>query len=264
MPDWKDTQPDEIKNDPNFASFKGETLEQVFPEIAKSFGSAQKMIGSRIPIPTKPEELPEWNKAHREKLVKAGIIGEGAPETPDKYTLPDSGKEVFGALKLDTLLKDKILPGFHKLGIPRAQAEGVLGLYAEVLTDVENARTVNHNTSVETLKKEWGVEYDAKTAKAVRAVRSLGGEELTERLDETGWGDDPVLIRIFSRIGDMIGEDGFIKGGQVTFDSTIDAAKAKIAEMANDPKHPLWDENHPAHKAAVAEQTRLFQIANPK
>ena len=264
MTDWKDTQPDEIKNDPNFASFKGETLEAVFPEVAKSFVNAQKMMGSRVPLPSKPEDLPEWNKNHRDKLVKAGIIGEGAPESPDKYTLPDSGKEVFGALKLDTLLKEKILPGFHKLGIPRTQAEGVLGLYAEVLSDVEKSRTINHNSSVEALKKEWGVEYDAKTSRAIRAVKALGGEELGSHLDETGWGDDPVLIRIFSRVGEMIGEDGFIKGGQVTFDSTIDAAKAKISEMASDPKHPVWDETNPGHAAAVTERTRLFQIAYPK
>jgi len=259
---WRDGLPDDLKADPNLEPIKGETWDEAGPVLVKSFINAQKMIGGRIPLPAKPEEVDAWKKENLPKLEKAGIsFGTKPPETPDKYTLPQGKAEVFENVKMMDMIKTKILPDFHKLNLDSAQAEGVMGTIADIIENVENTRTVSHNQAVESLRKEWGVEYDAKVSRAIRAVNAMGGEGLQQHLDETGWGDDPVLVKVFSRMGEFIGEDGFVKGGQVTMDSSKEQAKAKIAEISNNMDHPLWHDNKPGHPEAVQEWTRLHQVA---
>jgi len=78
-------------------------------------------------------------------------------------------------------------------------------------------------------KEIGGDNYDLKVEKAKRAISVFGTPELKEALEQTRMGNHPELIRVFSRIGEKITEEGnFDRGsgagqrsrGDVLFDNS--------------------------------------------
>jgi hypothetical protein len=78
-------------------------------------------------------------------------------------------------------------------------------------------------------------------------------------LEKSGLGNNPVLVKFFARVGhelledQLVGEGGDVIGGE--------GAKAEIAKIMGDPKHPYFNRSHPEHEAALKKMTGLYQIA---
>lgn len=67
------------------------------------------------------------------------------------------------------------------------------------------------------LKEEWGDKYEGNLNIARKAIIHFGGDkvkELTEAIDRSGIGDDPVFIKFMYEIGKNLVEDNFIIGGK--------------------------------------------------
>ncbi len=56
------------------------------------------------------------------------------------------------------------------------------------------------------LRKELGSDYDSAIANAAKIVE-LGGDDIKSWLEETGAGNDPRFVKVFSKLGAMISED---------------------------------------------------------
>lgn len=242
---WRESLGD-LGKEKVFDVFKGKDWTEVGPAMAKQYVEAQKLIGGSIRIPkpdASPEEKQKWLNDIYNKL--------GRPEKPEQYKIP----EVDGIKWNEEQLKPA-LETFHKLGFTAEQAEGVLKLYAQVLgQNVENARK-RHNSAVETLKKEWGNNYDRKVVVAQRVINQFGGEELKKFLDDSGAGDNPHLVKALAEIGEILAEDGFISGRVEGEMSKADIMK-KMEAMLLDPSHPINNLRHPGHAAALEEYKQL-------
>jgi hypothetical protein len=130
------------------------------------------------------------------------------------------------------------------------------------------------------LRKEWGASYDENLSDAQAAVRHLGGDKLIAELnivkDGKATGDNAELLRTFAKLGKQYREDGVLKGGSQPEGGGMDpaAAKAQIAKLqANSDFSKVWlnkgatgkvDGKDMTHAEAVAEMTRLYQLANPE
>jgi len=241
---WKDALPEEVREDPSMQAI------QSVDNLAKSYVNAQKMVGSdKIIVPNKYAEDNEWNDV----FTKLGL-----PEKSDDYDLTfketdDFNKEFFGNFK-DTA---------HGAGILPKQAQKLYDWYSETNTkmidDYNKERQVNEQKAIDGLKSEWGSAYDSKLKAAHAAVNHYGDDKLTAFLDETGLGNNPNLIKAFSRMGESLSEDTFSDGGTKKFGVAPDDAQAQINSIMADKKHPYHDKYNPSHKNAVDEVQRLFQ-----
>ena len=94
-----------------------------------------------------------------------------------------------------------------------------------------------------TLRQEWGAEFERKVNSAILAAQRLPSS-VRLHLEESGLGDDPVLIRRMAEIGEQKG---------------MSAAFEQIQKLKEDPAY--WDRHDPRHKAAVDEMQRLAKQA---
>lgn len=245
--DWRAALPEALQKDPALASFKD------VASLAKSYREAAKLIGSSIRIPG-PNASPEEVAAFRAKL--------GVPESPEGYRM-DAPPEV--APLLDGEMLDRFKQAAHRLGVP---AQAVAGLWQWYLGELrEQQRGVAQMTKqvAAQLREEWGdALFERNVALAQRTVREFGGEELIEFLDATGLGNHPGLIKLFARVGHLLAEDGHVPG-DVNGIVTPEAARQRIAEIMSNPEHPYHRKYYgtPGHEEAVAEVSRLFQLAYP-
>ena len=237
--------PAEYRTDPAFASFKDITA------LAKSFKDTQQFVGA--------------DKAHVLRLPKEGGVPDevwqrlGRPEKAEGYELaapegfPDDAMEAFRETA-------------HKLGLPQAQAAGVLEFYQQ---QQQQARTQMQTQSAEALKREWGAAYDDRMAAAKRAVREVGGDAVLGVLEQSGLGNHPDVIRMFAQIGMDRAEPGALKGGSggvgMGGRRTPQQAQAAIGAKQRDAEFmkAYHGADHAGHAAAVAEMAELYRQAHP-
>lgn len=138
----------------------------------------------------------------------------------DGVTLPEDLPE---GMQLDTELFDQAKSIADKHNMPKEALQEIVNLYANKAIDSNN-----------TIAKEWeqveqrwqeetrndseigGDKYDLKVEKAKRAISVFGTPELMEALDSTRAGNHPEFIRLLSRIGEKITEDGGFDAGNST------------------------------------------------
>lgn len=241
---WKDALPEDVKSDPSMQAI------QTVDNLAKSYVNAQKMIGAdKIMVPNKYAEDNEW----KDVFTKLGL-----PEKVDDYELSfkeggDIDKEFFGNFK----------GAAHDAGILPKQAQKLFDWYNKTNTEMvdkyTNDRKMNEQKSVDGLKAEWGSAYDSKMKAAKEAVLHYGDENLKAFLDETGLGNNPNLIKTFSKMGASLTEDSFTDGGQAKLGFSPQDAQLQINSIMSDKNHPYHDKHNPNHNNAVAEVHKLFQ-----
>jgi hypothetical protein len=254
--DWRGGLPEEIRGEKSLEVIKGKDWSEAGPVLAKSYVEAQKMIGGSVRIPKEDAPPEEWQKFHQ-KL--------GTPEKPEGYQFnrPALGE---GAA-WDSAFEKKFLATAHGLGLNNKGVQKLMDLQAELVETQLKDIARKRQETVETLKKEWGGDYERKLSLAGRAKMLLQAkagiseEEADAFFDGMGAGDHPVILKIFHQLGEIFAEDGWIRGDEVPA-SGVEAAKAKIKEINANPKHPYWVDG-PGHAEAVKEMEELHKIAYP-
>lgn len=171
---------------------------------------------------------PAWHESIADEGLKAFIQGKGfkdaaeaakalqdlegktaVPASLDEYQLPvpEGQDKAFGS---------EAAKWMHEAGIPVAQARTLAekwNAYQASQTEAANAaRQQQGEADVQTLKKEWGGQYDANVELAKRAVRTFGADEQTLEKISGALGDGETM-RLFHRIGAHLGEGTLIPGG---------------------------------------------------
>ena len=247
---WFDGFSDEIRNDPTVRKYKSSE------ELAKAHINLQSKIGAKGVIVPKEGATQEEYDAFYEKL--------GRPKTSDEYKFTPI-ENLHESIKITSDGEKAFKDIAHKIGLSQVQADALNKWY---LSNI-NASTKNSfeeqdkalKSAEATLRQDWGQGYEQRIKLAQRVVDKFGGEEAKSALKEVG--NNPAVLKMLAEIGSKMSEDsiGDIGGGNLLM--TASQAKQKIAEMANDKTHPVWDESHPMHKEAVEERTRLYKLAYP-
>ena len=237
---WRDSLPEDFRNDPSLVNFKG------VDDLAKSFIHAQKLIGKdKVVLPTASSTPEEWNGLYK-KL--------GMPDS-DKYSVEGLGEdEASGKLK-ELFVKNNILPN---------QAKEIMNFLANEFsaneTDVDAQYEQAVQAGIEELKADWGEAYAPNLQRAVAVIEMFGDEDIKSYLNETGLGNDPKLIKFFAKVGAQFSEDSF-KGNTTAAMSRQDA-QARINQLYSDKQGPLLNSRDPRHKDALAEIEKLSAIIN--
>ena len=241
--DWRASLPEDIREDPSLKPL------QDINSLAKSYVHSQRMLGTdKVVVPGKYATPDEWRGFYH----KVGL-----PEEVKDYELTSSDTDV------DQEFFDDYKKASHKAGVLPSQAQEMFNWYmdkanAEVQRqEDESARNIEN--SMKTLQTDWGSTFESKINSARAAVNHFGDENLKAYLDESGLGNDPNLIKVFSKIGETLSDDTF-RGEADTgnYGRTPVQAQKEINDIMADPKHPYFDKNHPNHKKALEDMQRLF------
>lgn len=246
-PSWRDSLPDDIREDVNLTKF--DSVEA----LAKSYMHASSMIGrDKIPMPKTDEEWAEvYNKL-------------GRPESAEQYEIAlEEGLHE----DINENLKNSI-PWFkevaHSLGLSHKQASAFHTEYVNFVKKQmeENQVLVKEQMSETTqaLKLEYGQAYNTKLHLANRAMDRFGGPGLVEKLAKSGLGRDPEVVKAFVQIGELISEDlGLDKNGEPT--NTPAELQDQIEDLQS--QGAYLDDTHPQHARVVKQVQALMERLYP-
>jgi len=239
---WLDGLEEEYRSNPLIN--KWESLN----DFAKTHLNAQKLIGAdKIAIPGKAATAEEWQSVYQRL---------GAPEDPNQYELEQT--DVFDEGSF-TAFRNKA----YEIGLSNKQAQEIAGLYQDQINAGrealnQRAEEARFNGEQE-LRQEFGQNFEKKLTQAQAAARTVMGDtEIFDQIqlaDGRVLGDHPAIIRTFSRMAEMLGEDGLVGEPTEVVMSSQDAQKLIQEHMQ--PNTPYTVAGHPGHDAAVAEVLRL-------
>lgn len=216
-------------------------------DFATSYVHAQRLIGAdKIPVPGKHATDDEWRAVYQ-KL--------GAPNDPTQYEFEKT--QVFDDASFDAF-RNKA----YELGLTNKQAREIAGLYEQQINmgrDIlsQRAEEARFNGEQE-LRREFGDYFEQRLDMARAAASTVVENEdifALQLADGRMLGDHPQIVRAFSKMAEMLGEDSLV--GETT-EVIMSAAEAKrrydevVAQGS-----PWWNKFHPEHQSYVDEAVHL-------
>lgn len=245
---WRNSLPDDIKNDPSLQAIKD------IPGLVKSYVHAQKLVGAdKIQLPNKYDDGTQM-RAVMHKL--------GLPEKIEDYEIK-SAKEEFDEDGLKNFASKA-----HEFGILPKQAQALYDWYEEAQGQADNTYKEKYEEQVQAdianLKKEWGAGFDTNIKLANQTLEYFT-EDNTDLGDyiSQNYGHDTNIVKFLAKVGESLKEGRIIKEGDTDpYAITPDSAAKKVAEIRGDVNSPIYDKNHPQHDIALKELMKFTEIAN--
>lgn len=219
-------------------------------ELAKSHISAQRMIGAdKVVIPGQSATPDEWRAVYQ-KL--------GAPQDPANYELEQT--DVFDETSFDAF-KNKA----YELGLSNQQAKEIAGLYAD---QVNTGRQVLEQRAEEVrfsgeqeLRQQFGDHFDQRLEMARSASQTVMNENDLKIFSEVQLadgrllGDHPAIVRAFTKVAELLGEDNLV-GETTEMVMSSQDAKQRYSEVVQQGS-PYWDKFHAEHQNYIDEALHL-------
>lgn len=250
--DWRSALPEDIRDNPSFAKFNDVT------SLASSYVNLQSHLG-RDKI-AKPVTDSDWDDVY-EFL--------GRPESADKYEielpkgLPDEIASQFNDEKL-SLFKQEA----HKLGLNAEQVKRLVAWQAGNMSKQHEAYKGIIDQSMEqgesALRQEWGRAYDQNLGFARKAFVEYGGDALAAKMESSGLGNDPDVLKAFANIAKTTMADKDLAGPSSGTRMALTPEEAR-SEASTIMSHPAYtDKRHPEHNSMVKKVQGLFAQAHPE
>lgn len=139
-----------------------------------------------------------------------------APESYEDFTIPEG-------FETDDESVEQFSSMAKELGLSQEQAQKLLNKQAEVsaenIAQAETARVQREQGWVDELKADanFGGKNLAETVeRANRTLRNLGSPELISLIKETGYGNNPEVVKFMANIDKRLGEDSMVEGKGTT------------------------------------------------
>lgn len=256
--------PEDLRSDPTFEPYKGESVEEIVGKMAKSHVNVNKLVGADkntvLKFPTSPDDKEAYNAIY-EKL--------GRPTEVDGY-------------ELDRFTKDNPLADADKLkefaqmahdgGVSKEAFDKMVGFYYEMAGANGEAYQQNLDQTIEKyteqLKSEWGDAYEAKTQKVIGILKEHATEDFKQLAADMPWiFDHPSVMKTIDNIVKTVSESGAPSSANTSADAPLspDEAKAAISAMDGDESKMkiLRDTSHPQRQHLLKEREKLFKYAYP-
>jgi len=209
-------------------------------EVMKALIHASSQIGKeKMLVPNKDFTDDQWGDTYK-KL--------GLPESVDKYDLKNNVPE---GMQADEEFFGKFREEAFKNGVLPRQAQALADMYNNHVTEQSkthaDAAQMQLDANVNALKEEWGQDYQRKVGIADSALKEFASKEDIEKLGKSGIFDNPEVTKLFAKIGESLGDDTFIEGGNNQHGKGTAEIQAEI-DSYYDKKHPFRIPTHPQNK----------------
>jgi hypothetical protein len=193
----------------------------------------EKMMGApadQLLRAPKPEDA-EGLKQFRERLSKAHPAF-AVPAKPEEYELPLPAGDTGDFSKVAS-------KWFHDAGVPKQAAQAIAKQWNETIQGMvqadEQAAQQKSTQELETLKGEWGNDYQKGEEYARRGLKAYGQKAGLDDADlkslEKSIGTAKML-KLFRTVGETTAEHGFVGGETGGFGGmSVPQAQAKLAEL---------------------------------
>ncbi len=233
--------PDGLAEEPSLQNFDSvDKLAKSYTHLVKKMGVPAEQL---LRLPQAGEPMDEvYNALGRPETHENYDMGEYAPETT----------EDFRQLA-------------HQIGLNNDQANVLFDAYVNAMAgqqeQEQNAFEQFEVENTQALQKEWGGSFDKNVELARRAFMNFATPEAVEIMEQTGLGNHPEILKVFSRIGELLQEDSVLPGSSTPVLGGMNPAQAQEtfnSKMA-DPefRNAYLDGYHPNHAQAVQEITKL-------
>jgi hypothetical protein len=218
---WKDSVPREVR-------FNEDGLDRLSKftdphEVAKSYLELESSMGAKVKIPAE-DAPPEEVSAFYQKL--------GRPENPDSYTMPEIPNVNEGIVKA-------VKEAAYASGSTDKQFESMAKAFAEATAAQQE---VIVQESEQTLRKEWGGNYDTFIKTAGRAVTEYDDPDFAEWQKSTGVGNHVPFIKFCKWVAEKTLDDTIVTG-------TPTKDKEYVPKYPNDPQMYADDDTENGAKA---------------
>lgn len=218
----------------------------------QSYRSLEGIIGrNRLAVPTGPDDQASYN---------AIFDALGRPKDPTGYAAKEGSRLAADELK-------QFQPVFHKLGISKAQAEGLMEFYEGrgiALEQVkEQARIGEEERQVQALEAKWGSSMQANTDIASRGMRALGIDEATMDKIEGALGY-MATMELLHKVGSGMSEAAFHQDGKPPVgggSETVETLQNKVNTMLRDPDfRKRYNHDDPRVRTDAIKEIEALQI----
>lgn len=135
------------------------------------------------------------------------------PAAPEKYDF--KAVKLPEGVTLDEPLLKAVEPVFRELNLTQEQATKLVDAQAKHLAAAEKQRETDFQKFMKdsvtqhqnTLRQEWGANYDGNVKVAQRGMARFMSPAAKQLLDETGLGSHAEFVKAFHAIGKMVSED---------------------------------------------------------
>lgn len=231
----------------------GEKKSGRYEDLAKGYTHLEKLLGTeKVPIPTSDDDQEAWDRWYK---------AAGRPDSTDAYefTRPDQLPDGLG---YDEDLEKHFRARAYGLGLNKKQATGLYEDFVKTQIERHGAyQTSQKNARIQAedaMRREFGSQFDAKMQKANVAMAAFADAEFRQRLDKTGLGNDPDMIRTFIKIGEQMTGDTRLPKAEANGDTSGDV-RSKIADYRKKYDAELRNPDHPSHKVRVENLYKLHQ-----
>lgn len=235
--------------DPEFKEMKTLASIKTVNDAAKRIVNAEQLIGKKVQ---------DWAAQDLKSVYKKL----GAPESVDGYQLPlevnPEQAKVFKEIAFKAGLSTEQAKAFIDESIMRERSN-----VAEYEARVKNTKELWNQE----LKKEWidDATIQKRSTIAERAIKDIGGEELSKVLSEANLSDHPAVKKAFAKLGTkfLYENDVVVSDKSQAFGVSVEDAQNMMNQKLLDPefRKAYYSPVHPQHKAVVDEMDQLRQRA---
>lgn len=250
--------PEDIRGDEKAQLTLKPYLGKPLGEFLRGHMQLASKLGQSLTVPEANAPAEDWQRVWSRL---------GRPESPDQYDL--DGIQVPEGLPWNADTDKALTAKAHELGLTNAQLRGLreayIGLRGAEHEGLAKVQTEALTKAQETLRGEWGADYDKRLELASRAAKAAFGDGFEEakqlRLaDGSFLLDNPAIARAFEAVGARMAEPGALPGlndgsggGGENAQAEIDRLRA--TEAYTNARHP---EHAATHKKVMALYTQLF------
>jgi hypothetical protein len=225
--------------------------------LGNSYQNLEKLLGGeKVPKPRSDDDEEGWERWYR---------AAGKPEKPDDYQFqrPNSLPDNF----YDEQAEKSFRTWAHVNGLTKKQASNLYDSYVKTQLEARHAYDTSQQQAREegdrALRREWGDKYEGRIASAKAALKAYGDQDYIARLEASGQGNDPAIIKAWARVGEAMMGERSIKTTASAPASEGDLDN-QISEFREKFKDALYKKEHPDHDRRVREYNRLFQARYPE
>ncbi len=155
------------------------------------------------------EEKSEEGKTDEKEAEQTGEV---IPVTAEDIAFPDG-------VEVDQTIQEEFLKFANDSKFTKEQTQGLVDLQTKLYQaqaeqhQAKLAGWVSEVKSDKELVGDTGDKLDENLALAKKGMEALKVDGLSEYLDSSGEGSNPIFVRMFTRIGKTISEDSFKTGG---------------------------------------------------
>jgi len=260
---------EDLQSDPSLADFKDVN------SLAKSYISAQHMLGSSVRIPSQDASDEVKNEFYSKLTSVPGVIRLpdandqegidklyntlGRPQSADGYKL-DIGEDI----PLDENAQNEFFELAHKIGLTQSQVKVLADYELNKVQEQSYSYEQSYSASEQLLKEQWGPDYNNRLqgAKATLSAYQDKYPDAVNELINSPAGNNPVILSILADMQPMLHEKGLIQGANtVQYGMTPEEALAQAKEIQNNPDHDYNSSDNRKRDLAIEKVKKLYEIA---